>query len=85
MKIHGIRSLVEQCKVNIGVPRLLYPADEQKFREGAQWRCKTESRTLFCVSYMSERPIPVAARLYGFSLAEIVSSSPAGGMDVYFV
>ena len=28
---------------------LSYTADEQTFRAIAQWRCKTESRTVFCV------------------------------------
>jgi hypothetical protein len=41
---------------------LLYTADEQTFQAVAQWRPKTESRTVFGVYKMPERPIPVAVR-----------------------
>jgi hypothetical protein len=38
--------------------RTLYTADEQTFQGIAQWHCKTESQTIFCV--VLERLIPVA-------------------------
>jgi hypothetical protein len=41
---------------------LLYTADEQTFQAVAQWRPKTESRTVFGVYSMPERPIPVAVQ-----------------------
>jgi hypothetical protein len=63
-----------------------YTAVEQTFLAIAQWRRKTESRTVFCVYCMSERPVPVAARtkvwVCGRSLAVTAGLNPAGGMDV---
>ena len=41
---------------------LSYTVDEQTFRAIAQWRCKIESRKVFGVHYLPEKPIPVAAR-----------------------
>ena len=47
---------------------------------------KIESRTVFCVYSMPERPVPVAARTKAWvcdrSPAEIAGSNPAGDMDV---
>ena len=67
---------------------LSYTADEQTLRAVAQWRCKTESQTLFCVYWIPERPVLVAAQnkawVCDHSLAVIAGSNPAGGMDVFF-
>jgi hypothetical protein len=74
---------VEQCKVNIGVPRLLYTADKH-FEQLHSGAVKLSPELYFvlveCQNGRSQWP-------HGFTTSCLLrlSSNPAGGMNVYFV
>ena len=91
---------VEQCKMNTGCPRLSYTIYSHRYSvfcsPNSDFRTQLTNKHFEQshsgavklspeLYFVSEQPIPVAAQVYGCSLAKIASSNPAEGMDVCFV